>query len=171
MERYHRHKILGLPLEEIARQDKVTVETIRTSVLAVQMARGLANREEMELTQFSTIIELQELERKALTSALTAETEKKKPDHNVRLRASEIINEKIAALQPKGRGMPIQVGVQVNNGQPSSVDPTPVRVAARATSFEEIVRKLDAERENLVLPEQIADPPIIEADPDGVRST
>lgn len=163
-----------MPVEEIAKQDKVNEDTVRRSINAIQMARGLANREEMELAQFSTIIALAEDEQKALKRALNAtEKDKKTPDLNVQLRAATIINEKIAALAQKGKGTNITVGVGVNNGQQTAEQQVRVAAASRVTSFEEIIRKLDQDDNMKALPEAqeapVIDMPVSEA-LDGVRT-
>lgn len=162
-------------MEEIAKQDKVAEDTVRRSINAVQMARGLANREEMELAQFSTIIALAEDEQQALKRALNATgKDKKTPDLNIQLRAASIINEKLAALQPRGKGTMINVGVGVNSAQQSQDQQVRVATAARVTSFEEIIRKLDQSDIKSLSEGQegpVIEAPAIEAQPDGVRSS
>ena len=165
-ERFHRHTVLGKPIEDIAKEDGVSVDTIRRSITAVQIARAMSNREDMERVQFQTIISVADKERRALDAALDAKTKDGNPDHATRIGASLAITKKIEALQPKGRG--IQVGVQVNgggNGSSEQKSPEVLVHSQRATSFEEIMRKLDAE-EVKALPESQPEvlPPAAETD-------
>jgi len=129
--RYMKFKKLNKTPEEIAKEEAVSLYAVRRSIQVVEQHRALVNVDAALTEQAEVVLSTKESEKAALDEALKAKTEivdgkgRKKliPDHDTRLRASEVITGKITAMQPRpGSQTNVKVGVGVNNQAPTLSD-------------------------------------------------
>jgi hypothetical protein len=133
--RYARHKVMGLTIEEIAKEDGVKISTIESSVKIVAAQQSMYTMDALETSQIEVINFSKDLEKLALHDSLQAEIKvygntpetqgevvATEPDYDVRLRASAIITDKVKAIisrHVKGNTQNTQVNVGIVNNQPT----------------------------------------------------
>jgi len=160
--RFYRYHELGMSLPDIAKEDGITMITVRGSLDKVRAYRGRFSASAVLHSQAETVMQLAGIERIALEKALTATTMievpdedgegttmKEVPNHEINLQAAEIITRKVEVIQPKGgKGFSIQTNVGVVSA-PQAASSQP-----RGFSIEERMRELQAKRQGL-LPESV----------------
>lgn len=149
--RYHRWKKEGYTVEKIAEQDKVGVDAVRRSIRTIEAYFSIFSDDELRRTQISIVIGLAGEEKAALLEALHATKlvadvdgdTKVVPDHQTRMEAVKLINEKNATLLPQAK----PGGTNVSVGVGMSVNPQPsVGPGDRIPRFEDNVREVMARR-------------------------
>ena len=157
--RFYRFHELGMSKADIAREDGVGIAAVDLSLMRVRAHRARYNSAAVIASQSKLILETAELEKAALAAALQATTMEQTgvddedkpvfepvPNHQIRLQASEIITEKVAAIQPKGNGK--SINVQTNVGVVSQ--PQGPAAPPRGLTVEERLRELQAKRQGLL---------------------
>lgn len=157
--RYAKHKIQGMSIEDIAKEEKVSEHTIRDSIFKVESYRAICNFNEVEAVESEILLSTKDLRKLALESALravrTIRNEKGKlicqePDHDTRMRAIEASVRSLEALARRYSTTKIQQNTQLNLG-------VGVSVAGKRVSFETLLQKVresqkDSEEEIMALP-------------------
>lgn len=148
-----------MPVEQIALQDKVTPETVKDSIAAVDAYRQQFTIERMNEGVIQTTLNTRDKVETALSRALDAKVtiegqngqKRVEDDHTVQLEAVKVFKDLVASVQPKGgKGLHIQttVGVQANSGGP--------RVQSSGFGFEERLTKIRAKiDEHNLLPGEV----------------
>jgi hypothetical protein len=152
--RFARHKVLGTPIEDIAKEDGVKVSTIESSIRDTEARNAMYSLDALEASQTEVVMFNKDLEKMALHDSLQAEKKiyaesgehvgqviASEPDYDVRLQASQIITEKTKAIisrHVKGTSVSTQVNV-VNSNNPST------------NTFEDRLREVLKRRENPAL--------------------
>jgi hypothetical protein len=127
--RYIRHEILGVPIEEIAKEDNVGLETVARSIEAVKIQKHYVGLDSLEASESEIVVNLKTMKQKAIERALDAERKvyvqtgpqagevlATEPDHEVQLKAVETITEITKAVlsrHAKGNSQTVNVGVGV----------------------------------------------------------
>ena len=162
----------GMTLEEVAAQDGVAITTVRNSFLMMEDYKNLCSLPSLETAQIENIIKVKKLELEALESGLRAtnkvyrditvdggktvqELVEVVPDHETRTATLSVINQKIAALQPR-KGFSVNVDTKVG-----------VNVATGRTSFEDKLREILQKRKQEEVPGQVIDVPALEEGDEG----
>lgn len=157
--RYERMK-RGLTVEDIAREDGVSVRTVRASIEFVQLKESLNTQSEMERQQMSIINSVVETERRTLKEALTATRiierdgkQKSLPDWETRTKAMDTVTQRIKAVKerPAVTGGGNQTQVIVNP------TPTPTISGISYRSFEDRLRQHIQGRPVAALPESTSE--------------
>jgi len=149
--RHYRHRSVGKPLDIIAKEDGVTEVTVRRSVMLIDRYNSLINTESMIRSEARIVMVTSTLQEEAIKSALTAKKiirdqdgkEIKRltePDHEIQLKAVDVVTDKAKAATPKGPGINLNVGV--NNSSPGPAIP------ATVITFEDRVREIQRRRNN-----------------------
>lgn len=113
----------GESIEKVAESEGLTAGTIRKSYLLIEEHRNLYSMPTLETHQIEMILSVQEKERKTWNEAFDARVREfhetpngtvvtERPDHDTALSASSQITARIAALQPRSKG--IVVNAQAN---------------------------------------------------------
>lgn len=149
--KFHKAK---MTLAEIAQEEGKSTITIERSIQMVQAYRARADLEAVQTAQGAVVVDCSEDEKHALRTALRAKTPvvgkkgtiiKEVPDHETRLKASQILTDKLTALQPRGGGTRVNVGVGINN-------PSPV---SSSFSFEDRLREIRKNRQLPAAPAEV----------------
>jgi hypothetical protein len=129
--RYIRHEVLGLSIEDIATEDKVTPATVIKSIETVKIQKHYVGLESLEATESEIVVNLKDKKQRAIERALDAEKKvyvesgsqagevlAVEPDYETQLKAVETITEITKAVlsrHAKGNSQVVNVGVGVNN--------------------------------------------------------
>lgn len=134
--RHARHKVLGMTVEEIAKQDRVGIRAVEESIRNVELYNSLNSLEALELGETEVILFNKEVEKVVLADALKAEKKvyaeggenageviASEPDYDTRLKAVDSITKKAQAIfarHAKGNSIntnvSVGVGITENNG-------------------------------------------------------
>jgi hypothetical protein len=168
--RFYRYHELGMAIADIAREDNVSTIRVRGSLNNVRAYRGRFSSQAALHSQAETVVKMAELERAALALALTA-TEKVEiedddgttrteevPNHEIQLRASEILTQKTEVIQPK-----VSKGISIMQQTGILAPPQGAALPPRGYSIEERLRELQAKRQGL-LP-AVQEPPAVQPSP------
>lgn len=151
--RFTRFKREGMALEEIAAQDNVKPDTIRSSIMTVEAYRSIYGLDQMNMAQMQTLIDVRELEKEAVISGLTATKlamvdgkQKEVPDHDARNATIHELTEKVKAMQPKvGPRTSVNVGVGISS-------PAAQAAPGSTFSYEDRLREINRKRAKELLP-------------------
>lgn len=131
-----------MSLDDIAKQDKITVESIERSIKLVEAQAQLFGIQSVETNTVELVTHVKEIEKQAITEALIAEKNvyahegenageviASEPDHEIRLRASEGLTEKIKAVMVRhvkghtqNTNVNVGVGVGVTTGESANFE-------------------------------------------------
>lgn len=167
--RFIKARVQGKSLEDIALEESVTVATIESSILAYDLWKACNSHEHVLLEQGGVIMDNLEREKEAIRRALVA-TRKEVityrrggkeidqinhvADHDVRLRAVELITQKLDVITPK-KGISVSNTTNVGVALPGS----------SGISFEDRLRKIQEKRKGLLpAAEEIPEAEIVEAE-------
>jgi hypothetical protein len=144
--RYAKKTALGMSVEEISKEERVSIETVARSIRDVEVHNSMFGVESLEQSGIEVILAQKELEKNVLAEALTAEkiiyseaedtlgeilaTE---PDHDVRLRAFDAVTKRTAAVLSRHSKGGVTVNTNVGVG---------VVDAANGLSYEERLREV-----------------------------
>ena len=158
-----------MTIEDIAVQDHVSVDTVRTSIKAVEVRKQLCSIHEVETAEAQLLLDTIPLQQKALTEALVATQivmgtkgrAKEVPDHTTRMRAVDVLTQKSASLRPQMKIAPT-TQVNVNTGNQTLVN---------GMTFEDRVRQIVEKRREAETVPALAAPVDLggytEAEPEG----
>jgi hypothetical protein len=138
----HARAKAGMSIEDIARQDKVKPEQIETSIRLVEAQAQLFGIQSVETDTIELVSHVKEIEKMAVTEALVAEKRvyahegenageviASEPDHEIRLRASEGLTEKIKAVMVRhvkghtqNTNVNVGVGVGISAGESTNFE-------------------------------------------------
>jgi hypothetical protein len=163
--RYMKHIRDGISLADIAKEEGVSVQYVKQSIGMMECYYQYHTEEELKAAQTEVILALTTLQRKTLEGALratkryydeaTGEFLREEPDYQVRLDAIAKINEKIDVIAPKGKGTQVNVGVGVGVNVKASGSPSGM--------FEDVLRRVQAQRAEYALNPPSPEPPMLEA--------
>lgn len=164
--RYIRHEILGMSLEDIAKEDNVGLGTVVRSIEVVKIQKHYVGLESLEASESEIVVNLKTMKQKAIERALEAERKvyvesgpdagevlTVEPDHEVQLRAVESITEiskAVLSRHAKGNSQTVNVGVGVG-------------VTNNFTSFEDRLRDV---KKRMETPENGLPPAVIDIAPE-----
>jgi hypothetical protein len=154
--RYVKNKVLGLSIEQIAKEEKVKEENILRSISLVESYYAMNTMEELRASQVEVVLFNAELEKAALCSALQAETKifhektgkliSREPNYDVRLKGVEMLVE-------IGKNL---ITADARSNAPSNNTQVNVNVAGGSTvgvaTFEDRLREVRKKREALPTP-------------------
>jgi hypothetical protein len=98
--RFAKNKLLGMSVEQLAKDEGIEERYIRQSIEKVEAYRALNTLEELEASQVEVVLFNRDLEKLAIRGSLTAVTEVrddkgkilyKLPDHETRLKGVEVL--------------------------------------------------------------------------------
>lgn len=120
----------GKSIDEIAKEESVTPETVRRSLESVQLYRQRNTHENLNISLIEVLREVKHdilgaIQRGLNANVVFEENGKKRtePDHNIQLKAVAEVRQLATVVQPKGGGPQVTVGVAVS-GQPTRVAST-----------------------------------------------
>lgn len=131
-----------MSIEDIARQDKIKPESVEASIRLVEAQAQLFGIQSVETNTIELVTHVKEIEKQAVTEALTAEKHvyahagenagaviASEPDHEIRLRASEGLTEKIKAVMirhvkgnTQNTNVNVGVGVGITTGESANFE-------------------------------------------------
>lgn len=163
--RFTRFKREGMALEEIAAQDNVKTDTVRSSIMTVEAYRSIYGLDQMNMAQMQTLIDVRELEKEAVVSGLMATKrimvdgqQKDVPDHEARNATIHELTEKVKAMQPKvGPRTSVNVGVGISS---PAVPPPP----GSAFSYEDRLREINRKRAKALPPMSLEEGETVDAE-------
>jgi len=145
-----------MTIEDIAVQDHVSVDTVRTSIKAVEIRKQLCSIHEVETAEAQLLLDTIPLQQKALTEALVATQivmgtkgrVKEVPDHTTRMRAVDVLTQKSASLRPQMKIAPT-TQVNVNTGNQTLVN---------GIAYEDRMRQIQEKRREIEAPSALPPP-------------
>lgn len=116
----------GKTIEEIAAEDRVSIESVKNSIQSVEFKQGYHTNEYLQTSLIGVILKLAPAAQSALLEAMTATVNRdsknelgekmviKEPDHEIRLKAISEFQKIAVAAQPRaGHQTNVKVGVGI----------------------------------------------------------
>ena len=168
--RYVKHEVLGLSIDDIATEDNVTPATVIKSIETVKIQKHFLGLESLEASEAAIVIDMRPLKQAAIERGLTAEKKiyiehgegageviAVEPDHEIQLAAVDRLTEMtktVMARHIKGNSQT----VNVNTG---------IGITNTFTSFEDRLREVKKKMEPAV---ELPPANVIDVAPEKVES-